>query len=116
MTLQTVHESELEPPHRRWDVMWCWPWDLTRPWLPRWIRGTDEWHNASGGIIIPFVGAVIVYRMRYRRDDPAQHIWAVQRVELGVGRALRWEGLRVRECAFCDEIVKEALEHFQMPL
>lgn len=114
MTLQNVDESELEPPRWRWDIHWCWPTQLTRPWLPRPIRGTDEWHNRSFGII--FIGGVIVYRMRYRRDDDAQHVWAVQRVVVGTGKALRWEGIRVRQCRYCDEIVAEALEHFNLPL
>lgn len=41
--------------------MYWWPWGVTRPWLPRVFRGSDEWHNKSVAIVLPLLGCIIFF-------------------------------------------------------
>lgn len=47
---------------------WWAPWKLTRPWLPRAWRGTDEWHNPAVSVVIPPLGAFHVWFDTWRDD------------------------------------------------
>lgn len=89
-------------PRPRWplDAAWWSPWTITRPWLPRLIRGCDEWHNPSLGVIVPPFGGLVVWRLRYRRDEESEHMNLWTRNE-------GWEGLIVADCPFCQELLAE---------
>lgn len=91
-----IDPSALQPPRWPLSLSYWAPWTITRFWLPRWIRGSDEWHNYSYGLVLPF-GAFIVFRVRYRRTEGAEHLNAYH-------RAFGWDGIRVMGCAICDEI------------
>jgi hypothetical protein len=86
-------------PRPRWplSIMWWSPWTITRPWLPRWIRGSDEWHNRSWGLIVPPFGGLLVFRMRYARRDGTEHLWAWSKLD-------GWSGLKVLGCSICTEV------------
>jgi hypothetical protein len=80
--------------------MWWSPWTISRPWLPRGIRGSDEWHNLSWGVNVPPFGMFIVFRMRYARDEIHEHLNLWTRNE-------GWEGLYVIGCQICSEIYSD---------
>jgi hypothetical protein len=44
---------------RRWQ--WWLPWGVTRPWLPRWFYGADEWCNPSVCLVIPPFGCLVIF-------------------------------------------------------
>jgi hypothetical protein len=89
------------------EAVWWPPWTVTAPWRPRVVRGTDEWHNCSYGLVVPLSGAVIVYRMRYARDGEEHlHAWT---------RAHGWDGLFVAGCSVCVEILADHNETHEAP-
>lgn len=96
-----VDPFTLKPPPRPVEFSYWTPWTLTRPWLPRWIRGSDEWHNLSWGLVIPPFGAFIFFRLRYARSEGTEHLWTWSRM-------FGWEGIRVMGCALRDEIAADA--------
>jgi hypothetical protein len=57
---------------RRWQ--WWPPTDLTRWWLPRIIRTADEFCNPSLLVVVPPLGALVLFwkpgRMRVEADGP----------------------------------------------
>jgi hypothetical protein len=59
--------------------MWWAPWSVTRPWLPRFsARGGDEFCNDSVTLILPFLGAFIVFwQPGPLRDFPCDECWAL---------------------------------------
>ena len=58
--------------------MWWPPWALTRPWLPRVsLRGGwNEWCVGSVRLVLPFLGAFIVFHGPLR-DFPCDECWAL---------------------------------------
>lgn len=42
-------------------IMWWPPATLTRWWLPRLFKGADEYCNPSVGVVVPPLGAFIVF-------------------------------------------------------
>jgi hypothetical protein len=51
---------------------WWAPWKVTRPWLPRVWRATDEWHNPAISVVLPFLGAFHAW-FRNWQDDTDGH-------------------------------------------
>jgi hypothetical protein len=76
--------------------MWWAPWRTTRPWLPRFFRGTDEWHNRSVAVVVPFLGTFILFVGPFDRSgDEHLNAWS------SVGG---WEGRNVEDCPVCIEM------------
>lgn len=70
------------------------PWSVTRPWLPRVFRGSDEYCNDSIGVIGPLVGMLVVFwrpgRLRTESDGPCASCLAADEV----ARAEGWTVVR----------------------
>lgn len=98
--LKATDRRELPPTRRPWDFMWCPPWVTTRPWLPRCFQGSDEYHNYSWAVILPFLGCFILFRKRYPTVEGTEHVWAWNKVD-------GWSGLYVVGCPMCAEIYSE---------
>lgn len=77
-------------------LMYWPPGGVTRPWLPRVFRGGDEWHNPSIGIVVPFLGALIVFYGRGYTRHGIEHLW-------GAGPE-GTEGAFHEDCLTCREI------------
>jgi hypothetical protein len=101
MSVCVVKREMLPEPSWPVSATWWAPWTVTRPWLPRWLRSCDERHNPSFGVVFPMLGAVVVWRMRYRRDDDAEHLmsWHIWS---------GWEGLYVADCPICAEVLQDS--------
>lgn len=56
----------------RWQ--YHWPWAVTRPWLPRVLRGADEHCNPSISVVVPLLGWLVWFYkrgpMRTEADGP----------------------------------------------
>lgn len=83
---------------RTWDFMWWRPWNITQPWRPRAFRGSDEWHNPSWCVIVPFLGAFIVFRLDYERTEGGEHLHAYYRDE-------GWQGVMHIDCEICHQLI-----------
>jgi hypothetical protein len=46
----------------RWQ--WWAPWDVVHPWLPRLFTGSDEFCNPSVGVVLPFLGCLVIFYAR----------------------------------------------------
>ena len=55
---------------------WWAPWTLTRPWLPRVWRGSDQWHNPAVSAVLPLLGAVHVWFATWQDDTDRHHTLA----------------------------------------
>jgi sterol desaturase/sphingolipid hydroxylase (fatty acid hydroxylase superfamily) len=55
--------------------MWWAPWGVTRPWLPRVFRGSNEWCSRSVAVVLPFLGAFIWFWEPELRTMPCGECW-----------------------------------------
>jgi hypothetical protein len=55
-------------------LWWCWS-GTTRPWLPRWFHGGDEWCNVPFCVVIPPFGCFLFF-WRQMRTMPCEEEWA----------------------------------------
>lgn len=103
MRMVRVSEGVLPKPRWPFTLSWYSPWSVTRPWLPRFITGCDEWHNLSAGVNIPFMGMVLLFRMRFRCTEGYEHLhmWTAEN---------GWEGLEVLGCTVCRDIMTNHVE------
>lgn len=67
---------------------------FVRDWMG---RGCDEWHNPSIYLIVPLVGQFVIFRMRYRRIEGAEHAYASTNGNIT-------DGIYHRNCPICIEI------------
>ncbi len=73
-------------------LMWWSPTQLTRWWLPRVFRGTDEYCNPSIAAVIPPLGAFIVFwKPGPLRTKPCEECAAFD----APVRGWAWEGVPV---------------------
>lgn len=49
---------------------WWGPHRVVQPWCPRVFRGGDEFCNDSIGIVVPFLGCVVIFYNRRLNTDP----------------------------------------------
>ena len=55
---------------------WWYPWGLTRWWLPGISRGGDEWCNDSLVVVVPPLGALVLFwRPGKLRTVPCPEEW-----------------------------------------
>lgn len=73
--------------------MYWKPTEVTRPWLPRFFRGGDEWHNASVAVVLPFLGCFIFFYEKDFNRDGEEHVHG----QFGG----QWEGQIVEDCDEC---------------
>lgn len=76
--------------------MYWTPWSVSRPWLPRANSGTDEWHNRSVYVILPFLGGLAFFWERDFDQTGEEHI-----ASYFDGA---WEGHYDITCGICNEI------------
>lgn len=77
------------------------PYGVTQPWKPRMIRGGDEWHNKSTGIILPFIGGFIFFWERDFSREGEEHLHSCTREKWGY---VEYFGRIVPDCEICTEI------------